>query len=164
MAMWNSYWLIPTLRAQADQVIDLVADLPTKSCQHEISTDRFLLWELRQVKCQIWHSGRSSARSGARSISPNGNYKFLLIDSYTESSGRSIGRSGGRSTPPHQMVIWIPTDRFLLWELRQIKWQIYPPPEYGNLKFLLIDSYSESSGRSSGRSNPQKMPTWNSYW
>ena len=31
------------------------------------------------------------------------------------------------------------------------------PPENGNLKFILIDSYSESSDRSSGRSTPQKM-------
>ena len=59
----------------------------------------------------------------------NGDFRFILIDSYSETSCRPGGRSSGRS----------------------------PPPEKGNLRFILIDSYSESSGRSSGRSTPQTM-------
>ena len=53
-------------------------------------------------------------------MAENGDLRFILIDSYSESSGRSSGRST------------------LL--------------ENGNLRFILIDFYSESSGRSSGRS------------
>ena len=44
-------------------------------------------------------------------------FRFILIDSYSESSGRPVGQ--GRSTPL----------------------------ENGNFRFILIDSYSESSGR-----------------
>ena len=55
----------------------------------------------------------------------NGNLRFILIDSYSESSERP----GGRSTRL----------------------------ENRNLRFILIDFYSESSGRSSGRSIPQEM-------
>ena len=33
----------------------------------------------------------------------------------------------------------IHTDRFILWKLRQIKWQIYPCRN-GNLRVILIDS------------------------
>ena len=57
-----------------------------------------------------------------RDLSPgeNSDLRFILIDSYSESSGRSSGRST------------------LL--------------ENGNLRFILIDFYSESSGRLSGRS------------
>ena len=145
-----------------------MADLPPCKWQFEIHTDRFLLWELRQIKWQIYPP-------------TNGNLRFILIDSYSESSDRSSGRS-----TPLQMAIWdsywqiptltvqadqvadlplhkwqfeIHTDRFLLWELRQIKWQIYPPAN-GNLRFILIDSCSDSSGtpgsRSTGRCNPHK--------
>ena len=47
----------------------------------------------------------------------NGNLRFILIDSYSESSERPGGRSSARSTPP----------------------------ENGNFRFILIDSYSETS-------------------
>ena len=39
MAIWDSYWQIPTLTAQANQVAD--------------HTDGFLLWKFRQIK---WHT------------------------------------------------------------------------------------------------------------
>ena len=145
MAISDSYWSVPTLRVQADQV----AGLPPK-------------------------------------IS-NGKLRFILTDSYSESSDRPGGRSSGRSIP---LKWWfeIHTDRFLFCELRQIEWQIYPckmaiwdshwkitplralPDQVayqvadllpktsnGNLRFILIDSYSESSGRSSGRSTSQNQ-------
>ena len=237
-----------------------MADQPPRKWQFEIHTDRFLLWEIRQARWQIYPP-------------ENDNLRFILIDSYSESSGRP----DGRSTPPlrkwqfqihtdrfllwelrqikwqikhpvkgqfeihtDRFLLWalrqtkwqiypprkwqfeIHTDRFLLWELRQVKWQIYPPrkrqfqihtdrfllwelrqtrwqdhvadlpprkwqfeihtdrfllfraqadqmadlppPENGNFRFILIDSYSESSGRPDGRSNPQKMAIWDSYW
>ena len=79
--------------------------------------------------------------------SENGNLKFILMDSYSERSDRS----SGRSTLPGKWQFEIHTDRFLIGELRQMKWQIYPS-ENGNLKFILMDSYSERSDRSSGRS------------
>ena len=44
----------------------------------------------------------------------------------------------------------------------QIKWQVYLP-ENGDLRFILIDSYSERSGKSIGRSNPQKTAIPDSY-
>ena len=66
----------------------------------------------------------------------NDNLRFILIDSYSESSGRPGGRSSGRSTHP----------------------------ENGNLRFTLIDSYPENRpGRSSSRSTPQKMAISDSY-
>ena len=118
MAMWDSYWYIPTLRAQAGQVADQVADLTTRKWQFDIHTDRFLLWELRQTRWQIkWQ------------ISPPpeyGNFRFILIDSYSENSGRWSCRWSGRSIPL----------------------------ENGNFRFILIDSYSDSSGRTCRRLPP----------
>ena len=72
--------------------------------------------------------------------------------------------------PPRNLSVWhfeIHTDRFLLSELRQIKWQIYPP-DNGILRFILIDSYCERSGRPGGRSSarstsPRKMAISDSY-
>ena len=122
-----------------------MADLPPHKWQFEIHTDRFLLWELRQIKWQIYPPA-------------NGNLRFILIDSYSDSSGTPGSRSTGRCNP-HKWHFEMHTDRFLLWELRQIKWQIYPPAN-GNLRFILTDSYSDSSGtpdsRSTGRCNPHK--------
>ena len=70
MAIWKSYWEIPTLRAQTDQVApaDHLASAnhftlhlqiyPTPiNWQFEIPTDRFLLWELRQIMWQIYPPG-----------------------------------------------------------------------------------------------------------
>ena len=111
----------------------------------EIHTDRFLLWELRQIRWQIYPPG-------------HGDLRFIMIDSYSESSGRQDGRSSGRSRPPKKQV-QIDTDKFLLWELRKTRWQIYPPG-HGDLRFILIDSYSESSGRSGGKSTPLDMVIW----
>ena len=54
----------------------------------------------------------------------NSNFRFILIDAYSEISGTPDGRSGGRSTHP----------------------------ENSNFRFILIDTYSESSGRPSSRS------------
>ena len=174
---FDSYWYIPTLRVQADQVADL--PLPPRKWWFEIHTDRFLLWELRQIKWQMYPP-------------ENGDLRFILIDSYSDSSGRPGGRSSCRPTSPRKWQFEIHTDRFLLWELRQIKWQIYPPengnlwfilidsyswelrqtrrqiypypPENGDLRFIWRDSYSESWGRSSCRSITQKMVIWDSYW
>ena len=137
---------------------------------------RFIL-----IDCYSESSDRSSGRS--TSLLENGNLRFILIDCYSESSGRPGGRSmvicSSSSLllwelPQIKWQIYFPikwfeihTDRLLLWELRQIKWQIN-----GNLRFILIDTtlraqvdqmaiwqwfilidcYSESSGRSSGRS------------
>ena len=99
MAIWDSYWQIPALRAQADQV----ADLPPRQWrfepgkwQFEINTDRLLLWELRQTRWEI---------------------KWQMY--------------------PPKWWFEIHTDRFLLWQLRQIKWQIYPSPR----KTAISDSY-----------------------
>ena len=62
-----------------------MADLPTRKWQFKIHTDRFLPRELRQIKFQIY-------------LPENGNFRFILIDSYSESPGRPVGRSSGRST------------------------------------------------------------------
>ena len=83
----------------------------------------------------------------------NGNFRFILIGSYSEISDRPSHRSSGRSTyPPENGNL-----RFILIDsysekLRQTSWQIYPQ-ENGNLRFILIDSYPESSGRPGGRSS-----------
>ena len=138
---------------------DQVADLPPRSGDF-----RFLLInsysESWQLRC---------GRPGGRSTSQNGNFRFPLIDSYTESSdlayqveyltlpkwqfliptdkfllwGLRFGRPGGRSTP--QLTIWdsywyIHIMRAQIWQTR---WQI--TPQNGNFRFLLIDSYSEST-------------------
>ena len=132
------------LRAQADQLADQVAHLPTRKWQFEIHTDRFLPRELRQIKWQI-------------SPLENVNFTFILIHSYSESSGRPPDQVP-HLTPPGKWKFDNHTDRFLLWELRQtrwqIKWQIFIPQENGNFRFILIDFYPENSGRSSGRSTP----------
>ena len=160
MAIWDSYWYIPTLRVQADQLADQVPDLtPPGKWQFDIHTNRFLPWELRQIKFQIY-------------LQENDNLRFILIDSYSESPGRPVGRSSGRSTTIDKWQFEIHTHRFLLWDLRQaksqIKWQIHHPPEDGNLRFIMMDSYAESSnrpgGRSSGTSTHQKMAIWDSHW
>ena len=94
--------------------------------------------------------------SGRSTPVENGNCRFILINSYSESPGRPGGRSSARSTHP-EMAISDHTDRFLLWELRQTTWQIkWPisPPENGNMRFILIDSYSDSSGRTCHRLPP----------
>ena len=53
---------------------DQVVDLPSLQWQFSICTVRFLLWEL------------ISGRSGGRSTPQNGNFQFVLIDSYCENS------------------------------------------------------------------------------
>ena len=112
---------------------------PSRKWQFEIHTNRFLIWELRQIKWQIYPPGE-------------GNLRFILIDFYSESSGRPGSRSLSKSTPsPQNWWFVVHTDSLLLWELRQIKWQINPSRN-GNLRFILIDSYSESSGRPGDRS------------
>ena len=189
---------------------DQVAGLTPWTWWFEIHTDRFLLWEVRQTRCQIYppghghlrfimidsyseSSGRQDGRSSGRSTPPKSKFRLILINSYSESSGRW----GGRSTPTAQkMAIWdtdrlplwelrqtrwqikwqiyppwiwwfeIHTDRFLLWELRQTRWEMYPPG-HGDLRFILIDSYSESSGRQDGRSSGRSTPLKASldwYW
>ena len=80
MLIWDSYWSIPTLRAQADQVADQVADL----CPHD-----------------------------------NGNLRFIMIDSYSESSADQVADQVA-DLPPHKCWFQIHTDRLLLWELMQI--------------------------------------------
>ena len=149
MAIWDSCWYIPTLRAQADQLADQVADL---------SPEKMAIWD------SYWYIPTLRAQADQ------------LADQVPD------------LTPPGKWQFDIHTNRFLPWELRQIKWQIYPcrkwqfeihtdtfllwdlrqtrlhikwhisPPEYGNFRFILIDSNSESSDRpggiSSGRSTP----------
>ena len=65
--------------------------------------------------------------------------RFILIAFLLKSPGRPVGR---------------------------IKWQIYLP-ENSNFRIILIDSYSDSSGRpggrSSGRHPPKKMAISDSY-
>ena len=56
----------------------------------------------------------------------NSNFRFILMDVYSESSGTPGGISNGRSYPL----------------------------ENSNFRFILIDEYSESSGRPGGRSTP----------
>ena len=109
-------------------------DLPPREWQFQIHTDRFLLQELRQMKWHIYppeygnlrfiqidsysmSSGRAGGRSSGRST-PMGNaeLRLILIDSYSKSSGRQCGKS----KPPREWQFEIHTDRFLLWELRQI--------------------------------------------
>ena len=136
---------------------------PPRKKQVQMHNDRLLLWELRltrwQIKWQIYPHPH---------YPENGNLRFILIDSYSDSSCRLAVRSSGRSTPPRKKQVQIHNDRLLLWQLRQtswqIKWQIYLPPENGSLRFILIDSYSDSSGRlggrSAGRSTPQEMTIW----
>ena len=83
----------------------------------------------------------SSGRPDGRSTIPeNGDLRFILIDSYSESSDRPDGRSSGRSTPPEKKQFQIHTDRLLFWDS------------------------GRPGGRSSGRSTPQKMAIWDSYW
>ena len=145
---------------------DQLADLPPLKCWFEIHTGRFLLWELRQT---VWELRQIKWQNYPPP--QNGDLKFILIDSYSESFRRPVGRSSGRPIPPRKWWFQIHTDSFLLWVFRQtrwqIKWQIYPL-ENGNLRCILIDSYSESSGRpggrSSGRSIPKQMAIWDSYW
>ena len=161
---------------------DQVANLPPWTWWFEIHTDKFLFWELRQMRWQIypplprkWQFGidtdrlplwelRQTRLQIKWQIYPpgHGDLRFIMIDSYSEISGRQDGRSSGRSTSPKKQV-QIDTDKFLLWELRKTRWQIYPLG-HGDLRFILIDSYSESSGRSSGRSTPLDMVIWDSYW
>ena len=116
MAIRDSYWWIPTLRAQEDQVADQMADLLPQKWQFEIPTDRFLI--LIDTYSESW------GRPGGRSPLWNGNLRFLQIDLYSESSGKSSG-----IYTPQQWQFQIYTDRFL----------------------TLIDSYPDSSGRPGSR-------------
>ena len=137
------YWEIPTLRAQADQVADKVADLPPIKWRCEIHTDKIptlraqadQVADLPILKTEIWDSYwqipnvRAKAHQVADKMEDlppprNGDLRFILIDSY---SGRPGSRSSGRSNPPKNKFE-IHTDRFLLWELRLIKWLSTPPP------------------------------------
>ena len=125
------------------QVADQVADLPPRQWWFEIHNDRLLLWELRQTMWQIkWQiyphpSGNGNLRFILKDsylgqhrqtswqinwqiyLPGNDTLRLILIDCYSESSGRPGGRASGRSTP-QKWWIGIHTDRFLLWELRQI--------------------------------------------
>ena len=91
-----------------------------------------------------------------------GNFRFILIDSNSESSDRPGGISSGRSTHLENGNLQIHTDRFLVWELRhtQVADQVahLPHLENGNLRFTLIDSYPENSGRPAGRSSSRSIP------
>ena len=181
MAISDSYWWIRMLRAQADQLADQVAHLPTRKWQFEIHTDRFPARELRQIKWQIYPSRKWIFEIHTDS--------FLLWD-----LRQTSWQIKWQIYPLRKWQFQIHTDRFLLWELRQtrwqIKWQIYPlrkwqfqihtdiflprelrhikwqisPLENGNLRFILIDSYSDSSGRTCRRLPPQKMVIWDSDW
>ena len=125
-----------------------------------------------------------------------GNLKFLLIDSYSESSGRSSGQSHGTCRSPcicrspyiapadlpPTPLNWhfeIPTDRFLLWELRQIMWQIYPPGPGilslgGELNWVQLTWAQMGSDHLAPADHltlhlqiyhqPLKMAIWNSYF
>ena len=55
----------------------------------------------------------------------NSNFRFILIDAYSESSGTPGGRSNGIShLTPRKQQFHINFDRCVLQELRQTKWQI----------------------------------------
>ena len=90
----------------------------------------------------------------------NSNFRFILIDTYSDISGTPVSRKSGRSTPPRKEQFQIHTDRCVLQELRQKSTGRSTPPENSNFRFILIDAYSDSSGtpggRSSARSTPQK--------
>ena len=88
MVIRDSYRLIPTLRAQSDQVADQVAYLPPL----ENGDSRSI-----PIDSYSETSGRSGGRSSGRSNpSPvNGYLRFILIDSHFEISGSPVGRSSG---------------------------------------------------------------------
>ena len=137
----------------SSDVADQVANLPPIKQQFEIPTDRFLLWEPRQIK---WHIRRQIYLPIKQQFEiPTDRFLFWEL---------RCGRPGGRSNPPIKQPFEIPTDSFLLWVFRQIKWQtkrqIYIPNT--NLQFILVDSYSESSDESSGRSSGRYTPHQNS--
>ena len=115
-----------------------MVDLALTKRQFKIHTHTFLLWELRQMKCQIY------------STPGNGNLRFIL-DRFLL---WELSQIKWQIYPTRPWQFQIHTDRFLLQELRQIKCQIYSTPGNANLRFIWIDSYSESSGRSSSRFNP----------
>ena len=71
---------------------------------------------------------------------------------------------------PRKKHVQIHTDSFLLLRAQadQVADQVADlPPDNGDLRFIPIDSYSDSSGRpagrSSGRSTPPKMVIGDSY-
>ena len=163
-----------------------MADLPALIWWFEIHTDRFLLWEVRQTRWQIYPPGHgdlrfimidsyceSSGRPGGRSsgrCNPrgHGDLRFIMIESYSESSGRQDGRSSGRSTPPKSKFRLILINSYSESSGRWGGRSTCHSPENGNLGFILIDCHFESSGRpggrSSGRCNPLDMVIWDSYW
>ena len=65
----------------------------------------------------------------------NGNLRFILIDSYFDSSGRLGDRSTGRSTTPGKQQFQIHTDRFLLLRALadQVADQVADLPPYRHL-------------------------------
>ena len=121
-----------------------------------LSSGRSLPINDLRFHCQSWSSSRSIC-----------NLRFILIDCYSESSGRPGGRSSGRSTDRfpsrkwqfeiHTNTLRTQTDSYSE-SSGETRWQIYPSRKSSgsNLRFILIDFYSESSGRSSGRSIPQE--------
>ena len=92
---------------------------------------------------------------------PKSKFRFILINSYSESSGRW----GGRSTPhcsENGNLGFMMIDCHFESSGRLGGWS--NPRWHGDLRFILIDSYSESSGRPGGISTPLDMVIWDSYW
>ena len=144
--------------SDSSDVADQVADLPPKSGDF-----RFLLID---SYAESWDLAQQVADLSLQ----NGDFRFLLIDSYSESSDLAYqvadlppkwqfeiptdtcilwelrcGRPGGRSSPPEMAILYscsyVPTLTAQMWQTR---WQIYLP-EVVNFRFLLIESYSEST-------------------
>ena len=166
-----------------------MADLPPL----ENSNLRFIL-----VDSYCESTDRPGGKSTGRSTPPTGNLRFILIDFYSESSGRPSGRStplensnlifilvdsycestdrpGGRSTGRSTPINWqfeIHTDRFLLWELRQtrwqINWQIYPLGKWQFVihtdRFLFWELRLMMWQIKWQIYHPQTMVIWDSYW
>ena len=150
IAILDSYWYIPTLRdqltdlqiptlrAETDQVAEQLADLPPWSA----------IWQIPTLTVQ--------PDQVADQPPANHNLRCIQIDSYSQSPGRPSGRSAGRSMPPWAAIWQIPT---LTVQANQAADQLAGlPPTNGNLRFILTDSYSETSGRLGGRSSGRSTP------
>ena len=99
----------------------------------------------------------------------NSNFRFILIDAYSQNSGTPGGRSSGRSTPPENSNF-----RFILIDVSskssgRNQLADLPLLENSNFRFILIDAYSDSSGTQGGRDQvvdltcPQRTAISDSY-
>ena len=127
------------LRTQADQLLTGLHH--SGKCQFEIPTDRFLLWELKQINCLWiytpikWQFEIPTDRfllCDLRQIKWQIMYTYactgilwLRVElTWVQLTWAHIWQTNcWQIYPPCKIAIEIPSDRFLLIELRQIKWQ-----------------------------------------